>query len=286
MATKLSDTCMLVVLKITAWTATKKDRKASADAADASAADRSRVTASKRLVAQGSLDRISKAASAARAWVYDNTRPWMDEGPRILKNTNYFPFLQGLQPLVDAYNDACDEFAAQYPQHVRDAMVSLGSLADPSQFPDVSEIRAKFSIGLQVLPFPDPNDFRVAGLTYEATDAIKAGLQEATDQVIQETRKDIAAKIIEACTRVVDRMQKYDGGREGSFKDTLIENLRDMAGILPQLNIGDDPAIDQFRDIIESLASVDPDDLRKSKKLRAQTEEDAGAIIDKMKAFL
>jgi len=65
------------------------------------------------------------------------------------------------------------------------------------------------------------------------------------------------------------------------FRDSIIENIRELVSLLPSLNITNDPALEQARRDLESdLAGVDPEILRESKETRKEIAEKADQILN------
>jgi hypothetical protein len=69
-----------------------------------------------------------------------------------------------------------------------------------------------------------------------------------------------------------------------TFRDTLIENARELCDILKKLNVSDDPRLEQFRRETELLAQCDAKTLRHKKNgdLRAETAARAESILNEM----
>ena len=71
------------------------------------------------------------------------------------------------------------------------------------------------------------------------------------------------------------------------FRDTLVENTKEVCSILSRLNFADDPNLEAMRQQVEgSLANNHPESLRNDPDLRRTKAEEAKAIMDKMGAFM
>jgi predicted secreted Zn-dependent protease len=93
----------------------------------------------------------------------------------------------------------------------------------------------------------------------------------------------------EAWDRVRDVVQKaHDklSQPEAVFRDSLIENIREMCAVMPSLNIADDPHLEAVRRELEGkFASIVPDQLRNSVTFREDTSHQMKDILDKMSAL-
>jgi hypothetical protein len=70
------------------------------------------------------------------------------------------------------------------------------------------------------------------------------------------------------------------------FRDTMIENAREICEVLPRLNFMDDPQLEALRLEVESQLLVHPDRLRTDPVLRSDTAAKAREIMDKMNSIM
>jgi hypothetical protein len=71
------------------------------------------------------------------------------------------------------------------------------------------------------------------------------------------------------------------------FRDSMIENAREICMILPRLNFTDDPNLESLRQEVEmGISNHHPDALRNDPDLRRSTAAEAKAIMDKMSVFM
>ena len=78
--------------------------------------------------------------------------------------------------------------------------------------------------------------------------------------------------------------RRTSGGKvQHPFRDSLVENVREIVRLAPALNLMDDPRIAELcADIERTLAVHDPDQLRSSAALRESVAEEADAILRRM----
>lgn len=75
------------------------------------------------------------------------------------------------------------------------------------------------------------------------------------------------------------------GKTEATFRDSLIENAREVADVLKRINLTDDPELEKLRKQTEKLAtSNEPETLRSNAEARAAAAEKAQNILDNMTA--
>lgn len=287
----LSSRAMLCGLRITNWTARKLDKRVTAEvnAEHGASADAGRYN--KALLAKDSLAPIVTAANAARSLHYARTLPWLDDGARLLPAAAYADFAPRMGRLRDEFNAAVDAFVAGYPAYVDAARVRLNGMWRAEDYPAVSEIRSRFSFSVRVLPVPDAGDFRV-DVGDAAAAEIRAAVERDTRAALETAMRDAWARVAETVGRMAERLAAYkpgaDGSRaEGIFRDSLVENVRDLAAILPGLNLTNDPALSAVADrMARELCQHGADDLRESDVLRKATAESAESILADVSAFM
>ena len=94
----------------------------------------------------------------------------------------------------------------------------------------------------------------------------------------------------EAVERVSDRLQEDENGNPLVFRNSIIENNRDLVDVVPRLNIfGDDDLARLCEQVKDRIASVEPDALRPSKSFdpaaRAQVKRDADEMMEKFAGY-
>lgn len=279
----LARTVMIVYLRIAAWSGLRQDKAANAavGAAHGSKANATRV--SKHLIPVEALAPVLKAAGAIRAAHYRYTLPWMDDGARVLSAGAFFDYQREIGRLVDEYREAADDLAAAYPSHVANAKAQLGGLFNIREYPQ--DIRKKFDVDTTFLPFPTGEDFRVDGIN-GAEEEIKAKLNNLPAMVEAKAREEIGARVLDVARKMVERMGAYTGGKAGSFRDSLVDNVRELVEVLPALNVTGDAMVEEITRELARLGSVDVDSLRESQVLRDETKAAAEAIVAKMEGYL
>src|ERR1019366_6705120 len=96
MSSILASRAMLTTLRIRQWSARKLDRKVTDEINSAHHASADAGRYNKSLVAKDSLAKIQTVANGARDFLYSQTSPWGDDGPRIPSAKQYLHFTAGL----------------------------------------------------------------------------------------------------------------------------------------------------------------------------------------------
>ena len=277
----LNDRALLVQLSISQWTARKYDKKATRQVADANGTTMDVGRYNKALLPMnGLLDYVHKKSSHIRTKFYENTLPWGIEGTMMLPTSNYLQFMTDFRKERDEWNTLVGNFVHNYDQLVRDAQRQLGSLYDSADYPATSDIRTKFHMDMSVYPVPS-TDFRVA----IGSDELSRIQQDVERRVADAQTKAMQ----EVWTRLHDRvkhMAEKLADPKAIFRDSLVENAREICALLPRLNFADDPNLEAMRQQVEASLLKHPEALRTDPDLRRDTAAEAKAIMDKMSVFM
>lgn len=281
----LSERAMLVQVTICKWGAERHDRSASEEVEQKHQMQRGAGRYSKHLIAKHRLSDVNAKAGLIRSTHYFNTLPWRDDGYRILPAMNYQFYMDKMGEVMAGFEQAKADFLRSYPLFMDEAQSALGTLFNAEDYPTVLEVEAKFSADISVMPLPDAGDFRV-NLSAEETAWVQQDIQRRVDGAVQEAVRDVWGRCRDAVSRMVERLNAYkviDGKTEGVFRDTLVTNVRELAEVLPQLNITGDPELDRLaNDMRTKLSQYDAQLLRENDTIRNKVASDAEEILNRM----
>ena len=267
---------MLVELTIRQWTARKHDKRASSEIElthGANGAGRY----NKQLIAKTALQAISKQAGAIREFHYRYTLPWGNNGQRLLPAARFLEYRTELAAMRDRFNQMVDDFVGDYPYLVQAARHRLGTLYDPTEYPDVADVRGAFGVTFEVFPVPTAGDFRVEVANEERSE-IAAQIEEATRERQAQATKACYVRVQD----VLQRMKQQCVPSKTRVTDSLVGDVHELAGILDDLNIGCDPDLTRLAEEIRRDLLVDADDLRTSPTTRKAVGDRAAEILDSL----
>jgi hypothetical protein len=278
----LIDKALLVQLNISQWTARKYDKKASRKVAEEfhSYIDQGRYNKA-LLPMNGLLDRVHKKTTLIRTKFYTNTSPWGIEGTFMLSSKNYLSFTNEFRKEKGEWQYLVDDFLNNYDDLRQDAQRVLGQLYNEADYPSQDMLARKFSMDLAIFPVPS-TDFRVA----------------IGDEELAEIQKDVERRVIDAQNHAmqdlwdrlykqVEHMTEKLSDPKAIFRDSMVDNARELCSLLPRLNFTDDPNLENLRQQVEAnIARHHPDALRNDPDLRQDTAAEAKAIMEKMKTFM
>lgn len=277
----LSDRALLVQLSVSQWTARKYDKKVTNEVASAHGTTTAAGRYNKSLLPMNDyLDRVHKKTTHIRTKFYENTLPWGIEGTMMLPTSNYLQFMTDFRKEKGEWQSLVDQFVGNYDQLRLDAKRLLGSLYDDSDYPDESDVARKFKMDMAIFPVPN-TDFRVSIASDELT-----RIQQDVERRIADAQTTAMKEVWDRLYDRVKHMAEKLADPKAIFRDTMVENTKELCALLPRLNFMDDPNLETLRQQVEATLLKHPEALRNDPDLRRDTASEAKAIMDKMSVFM
>lgn len=279
----LTERAMVMNLSIGIWQGYRLDKEASRKVTSENGADADAARVNKHLIPKESLKPIVTAQGAIRTHFYSNSLPWRDNGDRLMTRKLYLKFVEEHEQLVTEFKDAVSYFlSTDYPRAIDKAEFRMGDLFNRDDYPTAAELRHKFYARLEVDAVTSANDFRVQ-IDAEHVDKVRKSMEAAAEQRIHGAMADVWRRMAETIGYFAERMAQPDA----VFRDTTVDNVAELIDLIPGLNVLDDPAIEEIRQMVAGkLTGLDAKDIRKDPALREELADDAKEIMDKMSGFM
>lgn len=286
---RLSDKMVRVTLSISQWLGTAAEKDGAALIERDAGAKTGTVTARKKVLPGcAELDAILKHNNAFRLWFYDQTLPWDDNGGRILPAPNAEDFMRGVGDKRAKGLELVNAFVAVYPDMYQKAQLSLGTLWDARAYPDPSVIRSKYGYKFHAEPIADMSDLRnFEGFTSEEMEERIIEAEQAAADRLANAQKDLWTRLFTGVNAMADKLAVPIGAQGSIFRDSLVNNLIELADLLPKMNVVADPALAKMvGDLKKNLLGVHPEALRNNPDIRAERARKAREMAEAAKAFL
>ena len=272
----IQDKAMLVHLNISTWTARKFDPKVTKEIEDNySANDSGRYN--KILIAGEHLAKIQKIASATRVYHYEHTLAWNDNGGRLLSADIYFDYVSAMDKFQNELTTQVSRFINMYPTYIEEAKSRLKGMFSEEDYPSLEDLRQKYKFTVSFNPVPDAQDLRIQ-LNQHEKESIRQSIMEQVDNSTKTAMTDIWNRLHGVVKHMIERLSDADN----KFKNSLVDNIKELCEILPKLNVaGDEKLTAAIKEINDKLATLEPDNLRKDKQLRSQAVTDAKEILSR-----
>lgn len=282
----LSSSALIVNLSLSVWTGRKLDKRVSEEV-DQQNSTRTRAgNYTKNLFAgSGKLEELTKLSGAIRTWMYTVTQPWGDNGDRLLPTTSLLDFKSRLTDYESQFGHAVNNFLIDYDTMVAAAAFQLGDLFNRDDYPTREHIINKFGFRYSIAPLPTSGDFRV-DIGNEGLEELRTHYETVMDARIKGAMQDAWDRLHDVLTKMSERLEDTVGAdgdpKRKIFRDSLVENAIEVAGLLKHFNIGGDVRMEEMRKQLEdAMRGVDATSLRESDSLREQTKRKVDAMLDK-----
>lgn len=278
----LEERAVLINFSKSMWTGEAPDKKADADIREKRGNATGTTKTTKYLVDEAELKKNAKAYNAVYMFFLENTTPWETKrgGARLLPGGNYGRFWEGINSLIRAANERADEFTEIYPQLIEDYRPKLNGLFDPRNYPAAEMIRGRFAITVSECPLPISPE----SLTLKFMGADK--LRELRERLANSWNAQEAAAIGDLYKRLaqaVGHIANTLADPTKVFRDSLVNNVAELADLIPALNFRDDPELAELAELARGkLANIDPETLRQDMKVRGQIAGEAGELLAKI----
>lgn len=263
----LSTSAMTVDLSIGSWSASKKDKRASADVAHQNHADAKMARAYKTLISSPKLDAIRTFVTRAHEINRSMTVDWA-AGLRLCPTKILLDHQHRFSQLKTEFFRFVDDFGTDYNWLVVDMQARLGSLYNPDEYLPWDKLRQKFYFECNYMPVPDKGSFHldVAAETeahmrdhYERVH--KRAMEQATRGLFERVHVMLVGDgqgdkgLIHALR--VETDEATGKVSRGIVYDTRITAARQLVDMLGDLNITNDPKMNEIhRKLLLALDGV------------------------------
>jgi hypothetical protein len=272
----IQERAMLVQLNIKQWPGKKQDKKVTAEVETAHGAHNAG-RFNKDLVSKSLLTPHTKLTGEVRQKHYELTLAWNDNGQRLLPSKLFMDYTAYMRTAKSAFAKLTSELVASYPAEVQCARQRLGTMYEPDDYPDASDMYARFDLAVEFAPVPAANDFRV-DVGNEAAEEIRTSITNTVHTKQEAAVKATFARVRDVVSKIYERLSIPDA----IFKDTLITNAEDLCVVLNGLNITDDPLITQLEKDIRGQLIEPPDAIRRNPALRGRVAHAAQEILGRI----
>ena len=289
MANKLSERAMLVSLHRSGWGNSKVDKEITEDARARNNAERGSGRFTKVLVNPTFFNCVTRPLSQADAIYKRLTLPWTD-GARIMSSMAHLQLSQEMYAQRQVVEIGRRELLTKEADIHAEAQRRLGNMYNRDEYPSIDEIADSFGFKVEFNKVPEGGDFRV-NLANVTVKAIVKDIEDATKERLEKATSDVFLRVFGVVDKMVKTLKEYepktDTSKGKNFKDSLVYNVREVADLLPTLNINLDPRIDALQvELIDDLTQTPGAILKASDAAREACIAKAEKIIKKLQGYM
>jgi len=284
----LASSCVLVSIESHVWNATVQDKQISDEVTTAKKADKDAGKFVKNLLAKNVEHKaVMNYRQTIYNWLQRCTYDWAGS-QRLLPVTSLTRFHTEYRDHVQKFNDLVDDFLNKYPSIVSNMAFVQGAMFDRSEYPDVSELRHRFSIDLIQSEVPT-GDFRCTIAQDLAEDMSKHYERQARRLVedILNKQTNQLVEIMKSISYCCETETVIDDNGEVKVRrrklyDSTLDRARELCETFKKFNLMADPKLEEARaDLAKLLDGVEIEKLRNSESQRVFVKESIDDILSK-----
>lgn len=271
--------CTLVKLSISQYSGRKKDEDLARDAARQNRGSSDAYEAFLKMLPDETRKAIQQIATEARDLYKFHTTPW-DTGWALVNNKSYEKLMNELEAIKLKFDAAVGKEVLDKRDELADLSdTRLGKRANLFPFPTVEQLKAEYSFSVETMPIANPKDMRLQHVSPETARRIEA----QTTQLLNDKLKGSMTIVVSRLRSVVERVFTTLSDEDKIFRDSMIENVKDLCSAIPDLNITGDKFISNVADeIAATLGSIDCEKVRDEPEARKAAAASAEAILAKL----
>ena len=316
MTSPLQDRALLVRLTTKKINSTKKDATATEGLADLFETTSKNVSATKRTLPADTIKECRAIVGKAGNYLKGMTEgpssgkklvgglaPWSINGDGTASQGTFYicPNVQNEQVTRDLgafksmLDDAKERLVKVIPNGIERIKQENPKLFDPADYglpnnydaEDMHEaaktIAERYRLDVEWSFVPDNSDDvrSHTGLSPEQVKAVQDSQQHQVEEAQQRIKVRIADTIIETAKHLVERDRVYDEDNKGKhpFKDSTIDRVRDLVGVIRAVNWDNDPVLaDAANDLTAALGNFSAKELREDTDQRKKVVEKVGKV--------
>lgn len=290
MAYVMQSRAVLVSINIRRWTAKKVDSKVTAEMCKLYGADSEAGQFILELIPKRTLAKYISIEAETRQIHNKLTSPWVD-GYRIITIAGLPKWQAEMKNCLWNLDYEADQIIKELPMVIQLCKIKHAGLFDESNYPTMEQIRSKFGMHYRISPVPNMKDWRL-DVSEEEMKHLRENLKSDMDSAIGDTVKDVADRITTILGHMTEKLRNYQPANkkagqkaESTFRNSTILAVKELAELIPSLNVTEDQRLEELRKDIESLVQYNPDEYRENARVRKQTVEKADDILKKVSDF-
>lgn len=280
----LQDKAVLVSLTRRMWTAHTVDRDISEEIEKRTEAEQGTMKVIKELAPKAFTAPIRRIADYGYVEHCRMTVPGFVRGQNILSSALFDRYTEIQSEVRGTFESVVRDFIDIYPDIVNEAPRRLGSAFNRDDFPTQDQMRSYFDYRIRFYPVPIINDWRLDGVTEQENERIREGLRDEVRETFTAATLEIYDRAKEVLQKIIDQAKNYQGGPGASLlRDATIQNLKEVASLIPSMNIIGDPKLNEIGyEMIDHFCNIEAAELRKSEKMRDDVASAAKRILAKI----
>lgn len=279
MSTNLHKTSRLVKFTLHQWNGFRRDKQVTKQVDEQNSTDGTAGNYNKRLFSNAVLKPITTVLSRAKTEHQRMTFPWCFDGVALLPNKLFFEYSTIMRNYKDLLEQQVVNFANQLPIHIANQQTRLGHLFNIEDYPDRDDLLQAYRIETAIYPVPHTSHF-----LDEMDDVLTQTAKRDLERQLADTQRAALQGLYDRLLEQVEHMHERLSDPGNSFHESMLENMHRTVELLPNLNIFEDPVLDQACEAIKTkLLVTDTKTLRTDMPTRVEVATRAYDVLSILK---
>jgi hypothetical protein len=284
----LASSCVLVSVESHVWNATVQDKQISNEVTAAKKASSDSGKFVKHLLAKNPEHKaVLNYRQTIYNWVQRSTYDWAGS-QRLLPVINLAKFHKEYADHEAEFSRLVDDFLDKYPAIVSNMAFVQGDMFDRNEYPDVSELKRKFSVDLIQSEVPT-GDFRCA-IAQDLLDDMSTHYNRQAKRMVEQILAKQSEQLIDVMKSIsycceIETTVDSNGEikvRRRKLYDSTLDRARELCDTFREFNLVSDPKLEEARASLEVLLSgIEIEKLRNSDTQRVVIKEGIDDILSK-----
>jgi hypothetical protein len=238
------------------------------------------------------INQIMSKASEVYTYHKKHTLAYIDKGPRLLPNSQYFDYTTNMRNIIQEVDNMMAIHMPNYDKYVQlDVQSRIAFDAgrpkparyvapNVDDYPTADEFIRGMGHDIRFSPLPEAKHF-----LFDISDADMEAFNQTMEEVQKSARSEVIKKMMQPLGHLIDKLNKPIGTEGAIFRESAIENIIDGVNMARKLNMEDDTEINQMADTIERAISIFNNNsavLRESPIVRENTAKKLDEIAKQM----
>jgi len=280
----LAHKAVLIRLSAGAFIGNPRDNALTAEVEHTHGTGAKLISVRKKIMQGAELNKCAATLQELRVTFERLSAPWLDGGLRIVPSKSILAVKTKIEEKKRDYFAAVENFVAKRDEIMNrdNSPQRLNGAWRASDYPTMSELRAKFYAELEVLPVQ--TDFRC-----EIDSAIAAEIESEAERMtaerIKTAKADLLARAVEKLTHLAPKLAPAK--EKERFHDSNVTNVADVCEEIKAANFDEDAALDRLVSKVQAMVkSIDIEAVKADEAARADAKQDAEkALADVQKAM-
>jgi len=280
----------IVTVVVRTWSATKRDKTISNEITSSKKASAESGDFTKKLMAGNATHKaLCNHRQTVANWLQRFTYEWAGKA-RILPGVDIIKFHNEYNVHKATFDGLKAKFLGEYKGIISNMAFELGDMFDPSNYPSLASVDAKFSMDYLMTDVPQ-NDFR-SSIASELAEDLHNHYQDQTRKIIDAAMGQAATRLLvfaerisASCTEAQDEI--LDDGtvkkaRKKKIVDHTFDQARELCNVLKDFNLNGNVQLEEARSALElTLRNVSTENLREYASTRKAVKTEVDDILSK-----